>query len=100
VKTQAGRFITTDYFSPCDCTLERTGLGKALSQSMPSTAMRCRNEWWCYLIYRKQSIRHSERSEESLRILATQNTEGFLASLEMTNEKSCLDNAADQMTPP
>jgi hypothetical protein len=51
------------------------------------------------MIYRKQTIRHPERSEESLRVQAEQNKEGFLASLGMTKEKTADTNDAGQMTP-
>ena len=50
-------------------------------QSLPD--FRC----WCHLIRQSQSIRHSERSEESLRVPAIQDKEGFLASLGMTDIK-------------
>jgi hypothetical protein len=46
--------------------------------------------YWCHLVWQKQSIRHSKRSEESLRVPLVQNKEGFLASLGMTNQKGLI----------
>jgi 3-deoxy-D-manno-octulosonate cytidylyltransferase len=55
--------------------------------------------WWCHSGLQKQPTRHSERSEESLRFPTTRNQEGFLASLGMTNERSCAQSDPGQITP-